>query len=250
MPLDDDELLRISRIATNWPLVRQAHQGPAEERPAAREELLNRYGQAVRAYLLGALRDSDAADEVFQEFALRVVRGDFHRADPTFGKFRNFVKAALYHLMVDHRRRQHHQPRSLDDVMVEPAAESADLDRLDAELMQTWREELLVRAWQQLDQAERDGGPRHHSVLRLRLEHPDLKSGQLAALLGERLGKPVTAANYRQILDRGRHRLAELLVDMVASARRPRTQAELLDLLGDLGLRDSCLHAAAQWQPP
>ena len=37
--------------------------------------LLQRYQGVVYRYLLGSLRDADAADELFQEFALRCLQG-------------------------------------------------------------------------------------------------------------------------------------------------------------------------------
>ena len=38
-------------------------------------------GAAYR-YLLGAVHDPDAADDLCQDFAVRFLRGDFRRADP------------------------------------------------------------------------------------------------------------------------------------------------------------------------
>lgn len=249
MTLDAD-LMRISQIATQWPLVSQAHLGPPEQRIAARQELLQRYDRAVRAYLVKVLRDADAADDVFQEFALRVVRGDLQRADPSRGRFRNFVKTTIYHLMIDYQRRQKARPRFRQDSDPEPVWEPPELAEMDRELLQSWREEFLVRGWQLLEQAEQAGGSPHHTVLRVKCAHPDLKSPELAAELSKQLGKPVTAVNCRKMLDRARHRLAQLLVEQVVAARQPRTRADLLDELTDLGLADSCLHAAAEWDPP
>lgn len=101
-----EEELRLSRIVSLWTFVRRAHGEPGE---AAREALLERYGGAIRRYLLGALRDEDAADEVFQEFSLKLVGGAFQRADASHGRFRNFLKTALFHLIIDHQR--HRQRR-------------------------------------------------------------------------------------------------------------------------------------------
>ena len=76
--LDD----RLSRISTMWTLVLQAHGGPADAATTAQRLLMQRYCGSVYRYLLGAVRDEDAAMELFQEFALRFARGDFRRADP------------------------------------------------------------------------------------------------------------------------------------------------------------------------
>src|SRR5437773_603243 len=89
---------RLSRISTPWSLVGRANHGSAEAGQAARGQLAERYGGAVRRYLHKLLLDPDAADEVFQEFALRLVRGDLRGADPKRGRFRNFVKGTLLHL--------------------------------------------------------------------------------------------------------------------------------------------------------
>src|SRR5262245_2133291 len=111
----ESEPPRLSRITTLWSLVRQAHQEPAAETTAARRELLERYGRALHRYLLGAVGDVDAADELMQEFAVRFLRGDFHRADPNHGRFRDFVRTALIRLVSRYRRTQRQQPVSLPD---------------------------------------------------------------------------------------------------------------------------------------
>src|SRR5262245_63341462 len=79
---------RLSRIETTWTLVFQAHQGQ-EPDALARQRLLLRYRGAIYRYLLGALRDPDAAEELAQEFAVRFLQGGFRRADPQQGRFRD-----------------------------------------------------------------------------------------------------------------------------------------------------------------
>src|SRR5436305_1077832 len=97
--MNDDEFShRLSRITTCWTLVAQAHRGPREAIPEAQRQLLERYCGAIYRYLLGSLRNADAADEVAQEFAYCFVRGDFKGADPQRGRFRDFVKTVLFHL--------------------------------------------------------------------------------------------------------------------------------------------------------
>src|SRR5262249_20126009 len=83
---------RLSSISTYWSVVCQTRDGGGRAVAAARQQLPQRYGPAVRRYLLGALRDPDATDEVFQEFALRFLRGGLRGADPQRGRFRNFLK--------------------------------------------------------------------------------------------------------------------------------------------------------------
>ncbi|MEX2093624.1 MAG: hypothetical protein WD971_13145, partial [Pirellulales bacterium] len=74
-----DEDPHLSQIQTLWSVVELAH-GDDPAMQSAQQKMLDRYGGAVRRYALAALRDEDAADEVFQEFALKFVRGDFRAA--------------------------------------------------------------------------------------------------------------------------------------------------------------------------
>src|SRR5262245_18940017 len=107
----DDPDQRLSQSTTLWTVVRCAHHGPAGEVPEAQARLMERYGGAVHRYLRGALRDPDAADELFQDFCLRFLRGDFRNAVPEKGRFRSLLKTALYHLIVDYQRRQRKRPQ-------------------------------------------------------------------------------------------------------------------------------------------
>src|SRR4051812_42524475 len=105
--MDDRQLQhRLSQLSTCWTLLTQAHGGDADLKTQAQAALIDRYQTAIYRYLLGALRDPEAADEVFQEFALRFVSGAFGRADPDRGRFRNYVKVSLAHLIASHRSRR------------------------------------------------------------------------------------------------------------------------------------------------
>ena len=118
--MDSNDLnQRLSRIATQWSLVFNAHQGQADAPRADLSKLLSRYSGAAYRYLLGAVRDPEVADELTQEFALRFVRGDFRRANPERGRFRDYLRTALINLVNDHHRQQQEKPRALG---VEPAA--------------------------------------------------------------------------------------------------------------------------------
>ena len=73
-------------------MVHQAHGENTAEIIAAQGHIIDRYSGAVYRYPLAALRDRDAADEVFQEFALRLVKGGFRNSDQRRGRFRDYVK--------------------------------------------------------------------------------------------------------------------------------------------------------------
>jgi RNA polymerase sigma factor (sigma-70 family) len=97
---------RMSLIQTQWSLVYLAHNGPLDQAHLARQQLLERYGNAVRCYLRKVFRDSYGVEEVFQEFVLRLIHGDLRGANPQRGRFRNFVKGTLFHLIADYRKQQ------------------------------------------------------------------------------------------------------------------------------------------------
>jgi len=106
---------RLSRISTRWSVVWDAHHGSGGDAAAARRELVLEYGGAVYRYLVGAVRDPDAAEELAHEFAVRVMNGELHRADPERGRFRDYVKRVLVNLVNDHvqsRMRRPVQPPS------------------------------------------------------------------------------------------------------------------------------------------
>ena len=158
-PADFDQ--RLSRITTLWTLHVRAHSPDAAA--AARGDLLYRYRAAAYRYMLAAVRDVDAADDLAQEFAVRFLRGDFRHADPGRGRFRDYLRTALRHLVTDHHRAKQREPAPL---AVEPAATPGDADET---FHTAWREELLERAWQGLAAEQATG----HAVLRLRVEEPD-----------------------------------------------------------------------------
>src|SRR5690349_5073543 len=91
---------RLSRITTMWTMLGRAH-GAGTAARDAQELLMERYYGAVYKYLRRSLGNDDAAEDLFQEFALRFVRGDFRRIDPAKGRFRNYLRTVLVHLIDD-----------------------------------------------------------------------------------------------------------------------------------------------------
>jgi RNA polymerase sigma-70 factor (ECF subfamily) len=234
---------RLSHISTLWTLVADAKGGPEEAVTAAQRELLRRYSPAVHRYLLDALRNRDAADELAQEFALRFLRGDCRRVDPQRGRFRDYLKGILSHLIVDYYRRQRRLPQALPANARESVAYSEASAHGDGQFLESWRNELLALTWDALARAEKETGQPFHAVLRFRIQHPDLRSSQMAEQLSTQLGKPVTAEWVRQTLHRGRDKFAELLVREVADTLQDPTTEELEEELSELGLLSYCQHA-------
>lgn len=217
---------QLSKITTLWTLLRQAHGATNVDVSAAQRQLLDRYHGAVYRYLRGALGDEDAALELFQEFALRFLRGGFRKATPTRGRFRDYLKTALIHLVTDYHRQRQRRPRPLPADVAQPSNPSDD----ERDFNDSWREELIAHAWDALAVEN----PTYHAVLLLHSQNPDLVSSRAAEMLTAQTGKPHTAGNVRVLLHRARQRFAALLRAEVArsleSADAADVQAELRDL--------------------
>jgi DNA-directed RNA polymerase specialized sigma24 family protein len=235
---------RLSQISTAWTLIAHAQGGPADADTAAQAALVGRYQAAVYRYLLGALRDPDAADELFQEFALRLVRGDFRRADASRGRFRDFVKTALINLVINYQKKQARQ-RPLGPAAPEPATGPQERFDSDEKFLADWRKALLDRAWETLAAGQSPNGPPFYAVLRYRSEHPELSGAELTEQLTALLkpATPFTDAGLRKILQRARDQFTDLLVDEVARSLGTPSLEELEQELIDLGFHTYCRRA-------
>jgi RNA polymerase sigma-70 factor (ECF subfamily) len=229
----------LNRISTPWTLVRLAHAGSEGDAATAQRLLLQRYCGAVYRYLLGALHDQDAALDLLQEFVLRFLRGDFRRADSAAGRFRDYLRTALIHLVTDYHRERQARPQSLPPEIVQPTRPLKEEMHSEAAFLQSWREELVQRAWEALAEAR----PAHHAVLLFHVENPEVPSPRMAEQLTARLGKPLTAAHIRVTLHRAREKFAELLLDEVAHSLGTCTEAELVEELRALRILKLCAPA-------
>jgi RNA polymerase sigma-70 factor (ECF subfamily) len=238
--MDDNELEeRISLIATRWSVMFAAHRGPEAEAQVARQWLMQRYCGAVYRYLLSAVRDPHAADDLTQEFALRFVRGLFRGADPGRGRFRDYVKTALFHLVDDYRKKQQRNGLPLSDSQAGALADS-EVANADQAFLNSWRDELLARTWKALAKDQEKTGQLFYTVLRLRVEHPDTPSLQLAEQLTAQLGRSFTATAVRQLLHRARERFADLLLRETARSLQTSSTERLEQELAELNLLKYC----------
>jgi RNA polymerase sigma-70 factor (ECF subfamily) len=223
----------LSRIQTQWTILLQG-QAPAG---VVRQMLLRYYGAAYR-YLLAMLRDPGTAEELTQDFAVRFLRGDFRQADPGRGRFRDFLKTSLRHLVIDHYRRQAKAPAMLSpEDCPQATAETGDLD---SAFVDKWREELLARAWKGLANMQAESGQPYYAVLRCKSEHADLRSAQMAEHLSKEFGKAISVVAVRQLLHRARERFADLLLDDVAFSLQTTDIETIARELIELGLLDYC----------
>jgi RNA polymerase sigma-70 factor (ECF subfamily) len=234
----------LGEVVTAWTKVFNAAETAGEIAERARGELLLRYHEAVQRYLRRQLNDDHAADQLYSNFALRVLEVDpfLKRADPTRGRFRDYLKAILRRMVIDHfrgtqRERRHRQELTpgADAEPVQPAL----ADEEDEQFTACWRQEVINHAWKALDAVEKQTGRPYATVLRLQEQQPGVRSAQLAEQLSAKLGQPFTAAGVRQLVHRGREAFGDLLVKEVARSlqaapgqpvERGRIEAELIDL--------------------
>jgi len=236
---------RLTGIDTHWSGLFAAHKENGEATTAAQREELLRYYGAVRRYLVGIVHDAAVAEELAQEFAVRFLRGDFKRADPERGRFRDFLKTALRHLARDYWRKKEHQalPPGCSEQFIDPAPAGADLDRL---FLVRWREALLDRTWDALARLQDRTGQPYHTTLRYKAEHPKARSAELGDHLRVCRHAVLTHEAIRQLLHRARAKFADLLVDEVARSLGTADPGKLEQELIELDLLDYCRPSLAR----
>ena len=221
---------RLSRIETQWTAILRAHGPAGESARSVRDRQLVRYSSAVYRYLFGAVRDADVAADLCQEFAVRFLRGDFHRAAPERGRFRDYVKVALINMVNDFHRARQAGPKPLVHDAAAPELPSED------DFKAGWRHAILEQTWKSLAEVN----PTFHAVLLLRIENPEMPSGEVAELVGKKLDKPMTAENVRKALQRSHAKFAELMLDQVAESLEEPTHEDLEAELEALDLLRYC----------
>lgn len=229
----------LSEMSTQWTIVFAAHSGDTDEAHLAASQLMCRYAGAVHRYLLKAVKDPDAADELDQEFAVRFLRGDFKNSNPNKGRFRDYVKRAVQNLIVDyHRRKRPSVP--LDTNKNEPAAPEPGMPDFEQQFIDSWRKDLLDRAWGELESHEKKTGQPYHTVLRTKVSQPELTSENLAQKLSTTLKKPYSPGAIRQTLQRSREKYVRYLLDEVRASLDNPSRDDLEQELIDLNLLHYC----------
>lgn len=207
---------------------------------SARRALLERYGGAARRYLQGALRDRDAAEELSQEFALKFLDGAFANVDPGKGRFRDFLKQSLYHLMIDHHRRRKSAPMGLVGDVPAAGPETPWAKAHDDAFHTSWRLELMARAWAALKRYEVTTRHPYHTILRTRVENPNVPYAELASQLSFLLNDVYNENRARVNVHRARDLFIGMLVDEVRETLVDRSNTALEEELAELELLERC----------
>lgn len=235
----------LSRIETMWTVLFKAHHGADSSLNNAQALLLQRYCGAVYRYLVAVLGNANEADELAQEFALRMLQGKFKTADKSKGRFRDYVKTSLFNLVRRHYRKKSQSPGALRDDAPEPAV--AEDDQADQSFTEKWRDEVLSNTWAALAEYERRSGKLFHTFLQYRTQN-NTTSEAMAKEFSERLGKPLTPAGVRQTLHRARDRFGDLLIAEVAGSLQTQDKEVIEQELADLGLLSYCQDAVKRWK--
>jgi RNA polymerase sigma-70 factor (ECF subfamily) len=228
---------QLKEMETCWTVVMQAHAGGDDTVTSARRDLLERYSGAIYRYLVGAVRDPDVAADLSQEFALRLLRGEFHRVHPERGRFRDYIRSVLINMVRKYYREQQRRPQALaeESWAVAPDAEFPSLE-------ECLRVEVLARTWKALKQAH----PRYYTVLKLRAHNPGLSSSAIAEQLTAVSGCCWKSAQVRKTIERARALFVELLFAEVSSSFQCTDQEDLWEALEGLDLLKYCRHSLVQ----
>jgi RNA polymerase sigma-70 factor (ECF subfamily) len=230
---------RLSELSTQWTMLFQAHHGTPEQMTDALRVLMLRYEGAVHRYFLKAVGDPEIVRELDQEFALRFLKGKFLKYDPKLGRFRDYVKRAVRNLMIDFHR-QKGKTRRLDTDFDHPTVTGSSMDEIDEHIVTAWRDELLDRAWNALDDLEKRTGQPHHTILKYRVRNPDLNSDEMARGLAPVLGHALSSGAMRNRLQHAREKWVGLLVDEVKASLRTPSREEVEEELAELRLLRYC----------
>ncbi len=230
MESNSQEFSRIDVLVTNWSVFRIAHGQPNALADQARHDMVLRYAAVIRKYVYAIVRDETDADELSQDVIVRMLKGDFAGADPSRGRFRDFLKTVIRNMARNHWDRQNRRRPVNSDIAELDLAEVAPSD-WDV----VWRNELLGQVWRALkDEQARKPTSLVHTLLELRVGYPEDSSEQLAQRLGAQLGGEIRADAVRQKLRRARLRFAELLISEVAhglqTASADEVEQELMEL--------------------
>jgi hypothetical protein len=215
---------RIEDISTDWAIVRD---------PGC---FVHHYGCAIQRYLGALLSNPFDAEEVAQEFFLRVSQHGFIRTREVGGRFRDYLKAAVRNAALSFvRRRRSLKPTNFGILQ----ATIPDGRQLAAD--QIWIAEyrlcLLDRACRALEKHEDScQGNLFHTVLTMVVDNPLDDTNTLATRTSALIGRPVRAEAFRKQISRARRKLARLIVQEVAETLDSPTSEQIREELIELAL--------------
>lgn len=216
----------LDEISTRWAIVGDPLQ------------FVMRYAPAIEKYLRAIVRDPSVAEEISQDFVLKMLNRRFERAVPDGGRFRSYLKQAVRNAVREHFRRR--RPELLpDEILADYAVEEAADSSAERAWSDEWRRCILERAWSALRSYQRrHTGNCYYAALRETADHPDLDSAALAELVSGRCGRRLSAEAFRQQVSRGRRLMAQFVWDETAATLEHPRPADVREELANLGLME------------
>lgn len=219
---------RLTELQTDWRLIESAH-APGPEGKAAMRDLIGRYHDAVERYLRLKLRDPNLADEVLQEFWIKLLNHKLAGASNAKGRFRDYLRTVLHRLIIDHFRGRKVQPLPPGD-LPDPSVPDLEYDRV-------WRDAVINRVLARLETYELSTPKnRYARVLNLRRYHPEDSIEELVARLAAQSGEEVSPEAFRKTLQRARSKFIELLVVELREGMVDPSPEDIEAEINDLGL--------------
>ena len=236
-------------MATDWTELSRAvrNTGNQEAARQAQENLLLRYSSAIRRYVRVAFRDANNVDEIYQDFATRFVEGGFRHVNRSRGRFRDYLKTALFRLVLDFKTKAGRFPSQWSDSYPEPAMDAMPSEE-DEQFRVCWRDELLSRAWRNLEERQRQDGLPFAAVLRYGCEKPKVRSEAVARHFSKQTGRNITATNVRKTRMLARQFFEDALLVEVAQTLEDPSIDNLEEELCELGIHTWCLKALVRWK--
>ncbi len=227
----------ITDITTEWTIFSIAAKPDSVAARFAKQKLFERYANAVHRYACVVLGDQNLADDVLQDFALKVLRGDFSHASPSKGKFRHYLKTALRHMIQRHQTQRAGAPVMFPENYDGPAVDAPPMAEQEEEDRVFWRNEFINRAWERLVAEERH---RNHDIpydilLKYRYRHKP-SSAEAAAYFSRKLGRPISLGKIRGARHEARQFLKKALMEEVAHTLEVPSMENIREELMDLGL--------------
>ena len=214
------ERMWLNRISTRWTAVNN---------PTL---FVKRYGRAIRKYIATLIHDPNDAEEVEQEFMLRMVQKGFHTADSNKGKFRYYLITIVRNAAMQWLCRRNRMPLPIESLEHMPVSAHSQL-----EWTSDWRKCILRAAWKALDKYQkRTTNNLFCTVLRVSAQYESADSPTLAKMVSEMSGQTLTPEAYRKQLSRARKRFADHIVQEVARTLIEPTLEGIKDELNCLDL--------------
>lgn len=209
----------LEQISTCWPMIHNPVQ------------FVMRYAPAIQRYVPAIVHNPHDAEEVAQDFLMRVFDKGFCPENVSHGRFRDYLKSAVRYAAISHLRKKRAQQLNDEQLAALVQSDSEGDRQWDGQ----WRDCLLERVWQALEIRERQTpGNVYFTVLRQFTDDPKSDSQAHAARLSERIGRPVRADAFRQQLSRARRQFASLIIEEVRRTLHvpsaDAVQQELIDL--------------------